>query len=83
MNGKEKVVIRLLQSLGDGVKLSLVAAGVVGLRLARHRADEVRMDSHREAHHVDGFNNVRRPVATLLVRLDLVDYHVMLLLAVR
>lgn len=40
------------------------------------------MDTHGEAHHVDGFDNVRRPVATLLVRLDLVDYHVMLLLAV-
>ncbi len=26
VNGKEKVVVRLLQSLGDGVKLSLVAA---------------------------------------------------------
>ena len=34
VNGKEKVVVRLLQSLGDGVKLSLVAAGVIGLRLA-------------------------------------------------
>ena len=40
------------------------------------------MYTHGKAHHVDGFDNVRRPVATLLVRLDLVDYHVMLLLAV-
>ena len=82
VNGKEKVVVRLLQSLCDGVKLSLVAAGVIGLRLARHRAYEVRVYTHGKAHHVDGFDNVRRPVATLLVRLDLVDYHVMLLLAV-
>ena len=82
MNGKEKVVVRLLQSLGDGVKLSLVAAGVIGLRLAWHRAYEVGVYTHGKAHHVDGFDNVRRPVATLLVRLDLVDYHVMLLLAV-
>lgn len=83
MNGKEKVVVRLLQSMGDGVKLALVAAGVVGLRLAWHRADEVGVDTHGKAHHVDGFDNVRRPVATLLIRLDFVDYHVMLLLAVR
>lgn len=82
VNGKEKVVVRLLQSLGDGVKLSLVAAGVIGLRLARHRAYDVRMDTHGEAHHVDGFDNVRSPVATLLIRLNLVDYHVMLLLTI-
>ena len=82
MNGKEKVVVRLLQSMGDGVKLALVAAGVVGLRLAWHRADEVGVDTHGKAHHVDGFDNVRSPVATLLIRLDLVDDHIMLLLAV-
>ena len=69
--------------IGTGSLLgSLVAAGVIGLRLARHRADEVRVDSHGEAHHIDGFDNVRSPVATLLVRLDLVDYHVVLLLTV-
>ena len=82
VNGKEEVVVRLLQSLSDGVKLTLVAAGVIGLRLAWYRADEVRMDSHGKAHHIDGFYNVRSPVATLLVRLDLVDDHVVLLLAV-
>lgn len=38
------------------------------------------MDSHREAHHIDGFDDVRRPVATLLVRLDFVD--VVLLLTI-
>ena len=82
VNGKKEVVVRLLQSLGDGVKLALVAAGVVGLRLARHRAYEVGVYTHGKAHHVNGFDNVRRPVATFFVRLDLVDDHVMLLLAV-
>ena len=83
VNGKEKVVVQLLQSLCDGVKLALVAAGVVGLRLSWHLADKIRVYSHGEAHHVDGFDNVRRPVATLLVRLDLIDDHVVLLLAIR
>lgn len=82
MNGKEKVVVRLLQSLGYGVKFALVAAGVVSLRLAWHRAYEVGVYSHGEAHHVDGFDNVRSPIATLLVRLDLVDDNVVLLLTV-
>lgn len=82
VNGKEKVVVRLLQSMGDGVKLALVAAGVVGLRLTWHRADDVRMDSHGKAHHIDGFDDVRRPVATLLVRLDFVDDHIVLLLTI-
>ena len=36
MDGEKQVVIRLLQGLGDGVKLALVAAAVVGLRFARH-----------------------------------------------
>ena len=40
-------------------------------------------EAHGEAHHVDGFYNVRRPVATLLVRLDFVDDHVVLLLTIR
>lgn len=40
------------------------------------------MDSHREAHHIDGFDDVRRPVATLLVRLDFVDDHIVLLLTI-
>lgn len=82
VNGEEEVVVRLLQSLCDGVKLSLVAAGVIGLRLAWHRAYEVGMDAHSEAHHIDGFYNVRRPVATLLVRLNLVDDHIMMLLTI-
>ena len=36
MHGKEQVVIRFLEGLGNGVKLALVRAAVVRLRLARH-----------------------------------------------
>ena len=36
MNGEKQVVIRLLEGLGYGVKLALVRAAVVRLRLARH-----------------------------------------------
>ena len=52
------------------------------MRLTRHGAYEVRVDTHGEAHHVHGFDDVRSPVAALLVRLDFVDNHVMLLLSV-
>ena len=83
MNAKEEVVVRLLKSLCDGVKLAFVGAAVVGLRLAGDRADEVGMDAHGEAHHVDRLDDVRGPVASLLVRLDFVDDHIVLLLAVR
>ena len=79
---EEEVVVRLLESLCDGVQLTLVAAAVVGLRLARHRANEVGVNAHGEAHHIYGFYDVRSPVAALLVRLNLVYNHVMLLLAV-
>ena len=79
---EEKVVVRFLERLCDGVQFTLVAAAVVGLRLARHGADEVRVDTHGEAHHVHRLDDVRSPVAALLVRLNLVDHHVMLLLAV-
>lgn len=40
------------------------------------------MDSHREAHHIYRLDDVCRPVASLLVRLDLVNDHIMLLLTV-
>ena len=36
VDGKEQVVIRLLEGLGYGVKLALVRAAVVRLRLAWH-----------------------------------------------
>lgn len=41
VDGKEQVVIWLLEGLGYGVQLALVGAGVVGLRLSGHGADEV------------------------------------------
>ena len=34
MDGKEQVVIRFLEGLGDGVKLAFVRAGVVALGFA-------------------------------------------------
>ena len=82
MDVEEKVVVRLLECLSDGVKLAFVAAGVIGLRLARHRTYEVGVDSHREAHHIYRLDDVCRPVASLLIRLDFVDDHVVLLFAV-
>lgn len=82
MNGKEQVVIRLLQRLSDGVKLALVRARVVRLGFARHRADKVTMHTHSEANHIDCFLNVGFPVAALLAVINLVDYNVVLFLAV-
>ncbi len=58
MHGEKQVVIRLLQGLGDGVQLALVAAAVVGLRLARHTADKVTMHTHSKAEHIHGLLNV-------------------------
>ena len=58
MDGEKQVVIRLLQGLSDGVKLAFVAAAVVSLRLAGHRAHEVRVYAHGEADHVHGLLNV-------------------------
>ena len=55
MHGKEQVVIRLLEGLGDGVKLALVRAAIVGLCLARHGADKITMHSHSKANHIDCF----------------------------
>ncbi len=83
MDVEEKVVIRLLESLGDGVKLALVRTRIICLCLAGDRADEVGMDAHCETHHVYGFDDVRRPVAALFVCFNLVDDHIVLLLAVR
>ena len=82
MNGKEQVVIRLLEGLGDGVKLAFVRAAVVRLRLARHGADKVTMHPHSKAYHVDSFLYVGFPVAALLRVINLVDYNVVLLLTV-
>ena len=82
MDGKEQVVIRLLQGLGDGVKLALVGAGVVGLGFARHRTDKITMHPHSKAYHVDSLLYVGLPVAALFRVVNLVDYDVVLLLAV-
>ena len=41
------------------------------------------MNAHGKAHHIYRLDDIGRPVATLLVRLDLVDDNVVLLLAVR
>ena len=41
------------------------------------------MDAHGEAHHVYRLDDVRAPVAALLVSLNLVDDDIVLLLAVR
>lgn len=82
MDGEKEVVIRLLEGLGDGVKLALVAAGVVGLRLAGHGAYEVGVDAQGEAYHIDGLLYVALPVAALLVGIYLIDYDVVLHVAV-
>ena len=82
MNGKEQVVVRLLEGLRDGVKLALVRAGIVALTLARNRADKIAMHTHGKANHIDCFLNVGLPVATLLGIVNLVDNHVVLLPAV-
>ena len=67
MDGEQKVVIRLLQGLGDGIEFPLVRAAVVGLRLARHAADKVAMHAHSEAEHIHRLLDVGVPVAALLV----------------
>ena len=78
MNGKEQVVIRLLQRLSDGVKLALVRAGVVGLSLAGDGADKITMHTHSKAYHIDCFLNVGLPVAALLGVVNLVDDDIVL-----
>lgn len=82
MNGEKQVVIRLLESLCDGVKLALVRAGVVGLSLAGDGADKITMHTHSKAYHIDCFLNVGLPVAALLGVVNLVDDDIVLLLAV-
>lgn len=82
MHGKEQVVIRLLEGLSYGVKLAFVGAGVVALSFARHGTDKVTMHPHSEANHIDCFLNVGLPVAALLAIVNLVDYNVVLFLAV-
>ena len=78
MHGEQQVMIRLLQRVGDGVKLALVRTAVVGLRLAWHRTHKVRVHTHSEAEHVHRLLNVGGPVATFLVVVNLVDHHLVL-----
>ena len=82
VDGEQKVVIRLLQGLGDRVKLTFVRAAVVGLRLAGHRPDKVAVHAHSEAEHVHRLLYVGGPVAALLVvGVNLVDDDLVLNLA--
>ena len=82
VDGEQKVVIRLLQGLGDRVQLTFVRAAVVGLRLAGHRPDKVAMHAHSEAEHVHRLLYVGGPVAALLVvGVNLVDDDLVLNLA--
>lgn len=83
VDDKKHVVVGLLQGLGDGVEFALVAAAVVGLRLARNRADKVGMDAHGETDHVDCLLYVRLPVAALFGVFDIIDDHIVLLLSIR
>ena len=82
MNGKEQVVIRLLEGLGNGVKLALVRAAVVTLGFTGDTANKVGVDAHSKANHIDCFLNVGLPVAALLAIVNLVDDNVVLFLAV-
>ena len=82
VDGEKEVVIWLLECLGYGVQLALVGAGVVGLRLSRHGADEVTMHSHSEAYHIDSLLYVGFPIAALFGGVDFVYHNVVLFLAV-
>ena len=82
MDGEKQVVIRLLECLCYSVEFSFVGAGIVGLRLAGHTSDKITMHAHSKAEHIYGLLNVGAPVATLLAVVNLVDDHIVLLLAV-
>ena len=83
MHGKEQIVIRLLKRLCNRVKFAFVATAVIRLRLARHRADEVRVYAHREADHVHGLLNVGAPIAALFSIVNTRYAHIVLFLPVR
>lgn len=82
VHGEKEVVVRFLKGLGYGVQLSLVRAGVVGLRLAGYSPDKIRVDAEREVYHVDRLLNVALPVAALLSVVNPVDYDIVHLIAV-
>ena len=79
---EHEIMVRLLQGLGDRVKLTFVRARIVRLRLARYRAHEVGVDSHGETEHVHCLLNVCAPVTALLLRINLIDADVPLFLAI-
>ena len=83
MHGKEQIVIRLLKRLSNGIEFTLVRPAVVRLRLSRHRADEVGVNAHGKADHIDSLLDVGGPIAALLALVNPIDDHIMLLLAVR
>ncbi len=82
MDGEKQVVIRLLECLCYSVEFSFVGAGIVGLRLAGHTAHKITVHTHSKAEHIHCLLNVCAPVATLLAVINLVDDHIVLLLAV-
>ena len=82
MYGEKQVVIRFLQGLGDCIEFAFVRAAVVGLSFARHRADKIGVNAHREAYHIDSFLYVGLPIASLFAIVNLGDYNIVLLLAV-
>ena len=79
---EKKIVIRLLQGLRYGVQLALVRAGVIRLRLTRHRTYEVTVYAHGKADDVDGFLDVRLPITALFRVIDALNEDIMVLLAV-
>lgn len=82
VDGEKQVVIWLLESLSDGIELTLVRARVVGLCFAGHRSNKVRVDSEGKAYHIDCFLDVAFPVSTLFGVVNLVDDDIVLLVSV-
>ena len=80
---EKDVMIRLLESLRNGVQLPFVRTGVVRLRFSRNGAHEVSVYTEREADDLDRFLNVRFPVASLFAGINGRDTNLFLLLAVR
>ena len=79
---EKQIMVGLLQGLRDGVQLALVRARVVRLALAGHRTYEVRVYAHGKADDVDGFLDVRFPVASLLGIIDAFDEDIVVLISI-
>ena len=80
---EKQIMVGLLQGLRDGVQLALVRARVVRLALAGHRTYEVRVYAHGKADDVDGFLDVRLPIASLLGIIDAFDEDIVVLISIR